>query len=171
MFNMNRGELVSFLVATSLSLSRLALLLVGTEAAAALGRTPSAMLASPASTAPVARKLSVNWGIQAIAYTQHSVQLENGTTVQEYATPAGIVFAVVWRGPVLPDLSALLGDYFSVFKAEADRSRSIGRRGSPVALVSGKLIVRSGGRMRNFFGYAYAPELVPAGLDIKDVVQ
>jgi len=154
-----------------MSLGGLALLLAGTEAAAALGRTPSAMLASPASTAPIARKLSVNSGTEAIAYTQHSVQLENGTTVQEYATSAGLVFAVVWRGPVLPDLSDLLGDYFGSFKAETELARSTGKRGSPVNLVSHKLVVRSTGRMRSFVGYAYAPDLLPVGLDVKDVLR
>ena len=32
------------------------------------------------------------------------------------------------------------------------------------------LVLRSNGRMRQFFGYAYAPALVPAGLNIQDVL-
>jgi len=163
-------KLVSVLVATSWGLCGLALSLIGTESSAALGKGPSTLLASPASSAPTARKLAATSGARTIAYTQHAVQLENATTVQEYATPAGLVFAVAWRGPVLPDLSVLLGDYFGSFKAETELARSIGKRGSPVTLVSDKLVVSSSGRMRGFFGYAYAPDLIPAGLEIKDVL-
>jgi hypothetical protein len=104
-------------------------------------------------------------------YTRHEVQLENGTTVREFVTPEGLVFAVAWRGPVLPDLQALLGNYFKTFKAETEQARTMGRRGSPVSIERDGLIIRSSGRMRNFFGYAYAPSLVPAGVNISDVLQ
>jgi len=171
MSSMNGRALASVLVTSSLSLGGLGLLLVCTEAAAALGKAPSTLFASPMSAAPTARMLAATSGTQVIGYTQHAVLLESGTTVQEYATPAGVVFAVVWRGPVLPDLSALLGDYFNGFKAQTEQDRAIGKRGSPVNLLSDKLVVRSSGRMRSFSGYAYAPDLMPAGLDIKNVLQ
>lgn len=104
-------------------------------------------------------------------YVLHETVLENGTRVREYATPSGVVFAVAWRGPVLPDLSALLGDYFTTFKAETDSARLTGKRGSPVYLERADLVVRSNGRMRNFFGHAYAPALTPSGVNIKDVLE
>ncbi len=91
--------------------------------------------------------------------------------MQEYATPAGLVFAVSWRGPVLPDLSLLLGEFFSGYKLETDQARALGKRGPPVNVISNKLVVRSGGRMRSFSGYAYVPELIPAGVNINDVLQ
>ena len=105
------------------------------------------------------------------AYTVHASALESGTAIQEYATPAGVVFAVQWRGPVLPDLDDLLGTYFATFRAEAQKSRAAGRRGSPMTLTTDALMVNSTGRMRNFAGWAYAPELVPADVSIKDVLQ
>ena len=141
------------------------------EAAATLGQPPAVPGIAAASLAPAARALATKPGAHVGLYTQHTVLLENGTTVHEYATPAGQVFAVVWRGPVLPDLSALLGGYFAGFKAEAERARSMGQRGAPVHLASDKLVVRSTGRMRGFFGYAYAPDLVPAGLNIHGLLQ
>lgn len=149
----------------------LALLLGANQAAATLGQTPSVAGFRAASSAPGVRALAAAPGAQTRLYTIHATQLENGTSVQEYATPAGRVFAVLWRGPVLPDVSALLGDYFNAFKAETEQARLIGKRGSPVTMVSAKLVVRSSGRMRSFFGYAYAPDLIPAGLEIKDVLQ
>ncbi len=105
------------------------------------------------------------------AYTVEETRLENGTSIREYATPAGLVFAVAWQGPVLPDLSVLLGNYFHAFKLETDQARLLGRRGAPVDMSRDTLVVRSNGRMRNFFGHAYATDLVPSGVSVKDIFQ
>lgn len=152
----------------------LGLVLAGSagDGVAALGKAPSILpAASSGSPAPGPKALATRSAVQSNLYTLHEVQLENGTTVREYATPAGLVFAISWRGPVLPDLRALLGDYFSTFKLGTDQARMAGRRGSPVNMESAGLVVRSNGRMRNFFGHAYAPALIPVGVNIKDVLQ
>jgi hypothetical protein len=142
------------------------------EVVAALGQAPSTLPAASTSTAaPTAKMSAAATNAQSSLYTLHEVQLENGTRVREFATPAGLVFAVSWRGPVLPDLSSLLGSYFNTFKLETDQARMMGKRGSPVIIERADLVVRSGGRMRNFFGHAYAPDLVPAGVNVKDVLQ
>lgn len=138
---------------------------------AALGQAPSI----PAATFPVrqasgAKMLALNRTVQTTSYTRHEVLLENGTLINEYETSAGLVFAVSWRGPLLPDLSSLLGGYFQAFKVEAEQLRFVGRRGSPINIETDKLVVRSNGRMRNFFGHAYAPDLIPSGVAIKDVL-
>lgn len=140
------------------------------EVMATLGRAPSTLTPS-SSSVPGARMLAAAPTVRSSLYSLHEVQLENGTSVREYATSAGLVFAVSWRGPVLPDLTSLLGDYFSSFKLETEQARMKGRRGSPVNIELDELVVRSNGRMRNFFGYAYVPSLIPAGVDIKDVLQ
>jgi Protein of unknown function (DUF2844) len=132
--------------------------------------SPSSSTSSSASAPAVpAAKLQVT--ARPGAYTVHESVLDSGTTVTELATPAGVVFAVTWRGPVLPDLNVLLGDYFQAFRAEAQQARAAGRRGSPVTLDSAALVIRSSGRMRNFFGSAYAPGLVPADVNVKDALQ
>lgn len=148
----------------------LLLALGSAEAVAGLGQ---AYAAPPlvASAAPAARRLAATPGAADGRYTRHQTQLESGTTVHEYVRADGVVFAVAWRGPVLPDLSALLGGYFTAFKSETDQARQSGRRGSPVRIERADLVVRSNGRMRNFFGHAYAPELVPAGVDIHVAIQ
>ncbi|HEY5581431.1 MAG TPA: DUF2844 domain-containing protein [Rhodoferax sp.] len=141
-------------------------------ATATLGQSPSVAGAAAASSAvPAAKIQAVTPVAPSSLYTLHEVQLENGTSVREYATPAGIVFAVSWQGPVLPDLSDLLGTYFNTFKLEAERVRLTGRRGGPVSIQQSGLVIQSSGRMRNFFGHAYAPALIPAGVNIKDVLQ
>ena len=143
------------------------------EVMATLGQAPSAAppAAATSGATPGAKMLAATSAAQPSLYTLHEVLLENGTTVREYATPAGLVFAVSWRGPVLPDLSALLGGYFNTFKRETEQARLVGRRGSPVSMERDGLVVSSNGRMRNFFGHAYAPALIPAGVNIKDVLQ
>lgn len=147
-------------------------LVLGAEPAlAALGQAHAVALASSSPSMPAVRVFAGTSVARSALFTLHPLQLENGTLVQEYATPTGVVFAVSWRGPVLPDLSLMLGEYFSRFKGETDQARALGKRGSPVNLVSDKLVVRSGGRMRSFVGYAYVPKLVPAGVNINDVLQ
>lgn len=139
---------------------------------ASLGQKPSLPTASSAaSTSPSAKQLATTPTVQSSLYTRHEVQLDSGTTVWEFATPAGVVFAVQWRGPVLPDLSSLLGDYFKTFHQETAQARTLGRHGSPVNIERHDLVIRSNGRMRNFFGHAYAPDLVPAGVVVADVLQ
>lgn len=142
------------------------------DAIAALGQAPSTRPAVPApSPASAARMSAAASTARSSLYALHETVLESGTTVLEYATPAGQVFAVAWRGPVLPDLNALLGNYFRAFKVETEQVRAVGRRGAPITMERDGLVLQSGGRMRNFFGYAYVPALVPAGVNIKDVLQ
>jgi hypothetical protein len=145
------------------------LAIVMSPAVAALGQAPSKFVASPAT--PAAKLLSAAPATGISIYRVQETLLENGTTVREYATPAGLVFAVAWQGPILPDLDVLLGNYFHSFKLETDQARLFGRRGAPVDMTRDGLVVRSNGRMRNFFGHAYVVDLVPAGVSIKDVLQ
>jgi hypothetical protein len=157
-----------------LGVALLALLMVGGSDAvfAALGQAPSVtgVLVSPGSV-PAARRLAAASAPRSNLYTVHETLLETGTSVLEYANATGVVFAVRWRGPVLPDLSTLLGKHFDTFKTETDQARALGKRGSPATVARNTLVLRSSGRMRNFFGYAYAPELIPSGVNIKDVLQ
>ena len=138
---------------------------------AALGQAPSVPAATAASPTVPAAKLSANKQVVTNSlYSVQEIQLENGTLVREYVDLAGQVFAVSWRGPVLPNLSELLGGYFSSFKQEVDLARARGSRGSSVHVQRSDLVLRSSGRMRNFYGHAYAPALVPAGITIQDVL-
>ena len=148
----------------------MALALAGvTPALAALGQSPTRLSSAPG--VPGARMLAIAPTARVGAYTAQETQLESGTTVREYATPAGRVFAVSWMGPVLPDLDVLLGNYFGSFKLETDNARLKGRRGAPVDMARDGLVVRSNGRMRNFFGHAYVVDLIPAGVAINDLLE
>jgi hypothetical protein len=129
-----------------------------------VGRTGLATLGgAPASP------LNATFAVTA-AYTITESLLDNGTRVQEFVTPAGLVFAVSWRGPVLPDLRAMLGDYLSIFQRYTEATRQAGLRGGPVNLAQEGLVLRSGGRMGQFSGHAYLPNLVPAGVNIHELL-
>lgn len=104
-------------------------------------------------------------------FSVHETQLETSTIIKEYARPDGLVFAVSWRGPVVPDLPQLLGTYFPVFKQAQEEPLNAGKRGSPLSLAKDGLVVQASGRRPHFFGYAYVTHLVPPGINVNDVVQ
>ena len=116
----------------------------------------------------VKMKASVVTTSQSALYTVHEMQSSRGTTVREFATPAGIVFAVMWNGPFMPDLRQTLGTYFETYQS-APRDRRYGH--SHAILERPELVVLSGGHPRAFTGSAYAPLLVPAGVSIDQLGQ
>ena len=146
------------------------LLAYASGALAVLGQSLQATSNAATASVPASVQLQSTTAATASLYTQTSTLLDTGTRVTEYATPAGMVFAIAWQGPVLPDLGTLLGSYFSTFKTEAERSRSQRNLGTPLRIETSNLVVRSRGRMRNFSGNAYAPALIPAGLVMTDVL-
>jgi Protein of unknown function (DUF2844) len=153
----------------------LGLCLLGTPNAwAVLGGAVTPAAASTTTTPAAVQLRSAGAGAGASTnasalYTVHTTVLDTGTTVQEYATPDGVVFAVAWQGPVLPRLDTLLGSYFAVFTTGVNATRSQRSVGTPLVLDSTQLVVRSSGRMGRFSGHAYAPSLVPGGVTIGDV--
>jgi len=100
-------------------------------------------------------------------YTVYEIRAAGGSTVREYISPTGMVFGVVWEGVTMPDLSQLLGPYFSQFQQAMSEPR---RRRGPVYFHAGPLVVESGGHMRAFRGRAYVTSLIPSDLT-KDVVR
>jgi len=141
-------------------------------AMATLGQAPTvSMMGGVASPVPSAKAAASGSVAGSSLYSSHVMQLENGTVVREFSNSKGVVFAVSWQGPVLPDLTELLGSYFKTFKTATEQARASGRRGGSMGLVRDDLVVSSNGRMRDFFGYAYAPALIPTGVSIKDVLQ
>lgn len=94
-------------------------------------------------------------------FTLHEITREDGNTVREFVSPAGIVFAVSWEGPSLPNLAQLLGSYFPQFQ-QAARARV--RRRGPMVVRSGALVIESGGHMRAFHGRAYLTSQMPGSL-------
>lgn len=94
-------------------------------------------------------------------YRLHEMSRGDGTVVREYVNSAGKVFGVSWRGPVIPDLSQLLGSSFAEFQNSV-HSRQRNRRAAIVH--NSDLVVESTGRMRAFYGRAYLNSMLPSGV-------
>jgi Protein of unknown function (DUF2844) len=100
-------------------------------------------------------------------YTVHEIQTPSGTTVREYVSLAGTVFAVAWQGPVMPDLRQTLGGYFDRYTAATAAGKHASHR--HIAVRESDLVVQSNGHMRSFSGRAYLPQLLPQGVAIEEI--
>ena len=100
-------------------------------------------------------------------YVMRDTALATGTHVREYISDSGVVFAVTWDGPFLPDLKALLGKYFDSMVAESAAMPRAGR--SPMAIDRPEVVINSSGHMRAFEGSAWIPAEFPAGFTADDV--
>lgn len=97
----------------------------------------------------------------AASYRVHALTLPGGTVLREFVNGDGLVFAVAWNGPFMPDLSHLLGAYYSRWLAG-----EIGER-VPRKYASyndGEVIIESSGHARSFTGRAFLPAAIPAGV-------
>ena len=101
------------------------------------------------------------------SYITRDTTLATGTQVSEYVAADGVVFAVTWEGPILPDLKALLGKYFDTMVAESAKAPRAGR--SQMAIDRPEVVINSGGHMRAFKGSAWIPVAFPAGFTAVDV--
>jgi hypothetical protein len=98
------------------------------------------------------------------AFAMHEIRTPSGTMIREYVSPSGVVFAVVWQGPALPDFRQVLGDHFADYRRAVREART-GRRGRGAFSVSLRdFVVESSGHPRAFFGRAYLPGLLPQGV-------
>lgn len=101
------------------------------------------------------------------AYKLHESSRGDGSVIREYVNPQGKVFGVSWKGPVMPDLSQLLGSSFAEFKNSVHSKA--GRR-RIAAVHNGDLVVESSGHVRAFYGRAYLNSMLPPGVT-QEVVQ
>ena len=137
-------------------------------AIAALGEAP---FAAGASAAVDARVASYQAAKTAQGYRVAVLELNNGTVVQEFVDAKGQVFGLRWSGPDLPDMGMLLGSYLPVFKASVQAARQAGKRGGPVVVQSGGMVMVSTGVMGAFQGYAYLEAWVPLDVDVRALLK
>jgi Protein of unknown function (DUF2844) len=129
-------------------------------AAASLGEDASSVAADGAQ---LHAKIDVASGYR---FDVHRLQLPSGISVQEYVSPAGMVFAVSWHGPDIPDLQQILGRYFDTYVNALNNRDGVSGPGT-VALPG--LVVQSTGHMRAFSGRAYVPLMLPQGVAEKEI--
>jgi hypothetical protein len=91
---------------------------------------------------------------------RHDLALPSGTIVHEYVSN-GVVFAITWQGPAVPDLQTLLGAYFAQLASHVASGSHHSMR-----FVGNDFVMRSMGHGRSHSGRAWVPSLVPSGLNI-----
>lgn len=135
------------------------------------GTTQSVMhSASSAASASSSAASSSSSSSSSSSYTVRATTLSNNTVVREYLATDGTVFGIAWYGPQMPNLSDLLGSYFSQYVdgVKAVRAARSHARG-PVAVEQSGLVVHSGGHMGGFGGQAWLPAALPAGVSGSDI--
>ena len=99
----------------------------------------------------------------------HQIQGPEGTVVDEYVSSTGTVFAVAWHGEFVPDMQQIMGNSFAQYSA-ALQSEQKHYGHHPLNIQQSGLVVQTGGHMRNYFGRAYIPSLLPQGFN-PDTIQ
>jgi hypothetical protein len=102
------------------------------------------------------------------SYTIKEFTTPAGISVREYVSPDSIVFGVAWNGPHPPDIAALLGSYFADYKTMA--AQASGPHGlHHQSLRGNRLVIETGGHMRDMWGRAWDPQLLPSGVTEEDI--
>jgi hypothetical protein len=101
------------------------------------------------------------------SYTVNETTLPSGTLIRQYVSSAGVVFAVAWSGPFMPDLRQLLGPHFDTMVAQQAKQTHAGHR--LFSLHESGLVIESGGHPRSFVGRAYLPSALPAGVNVQEI--
>lgn len=100
--------------------------------------------------------------LPAHSYSVHEMYAPNGVQVREFVSASGQIFAVAWKGPYVPDLRQLIGEYFDQYMdAMANMRRT---HGGVVHVETGDLVFESGGHMRFIVGRAYLRSKLPDGV-------
>jgi uncharacterized membrane protein len=158
---MRVSKMINIPICGSVALSAtLTVLLTVTNASAALGGT-MATTPGEANAAPVTL---LNGAVQ-----MRSRVDAGGTTVNEYASSTGQIFAYSWQGPTMPDLPALLGAYNASYRAGAAEGFAAGQDLHASRVVRSDVVVESGGQMRSYVGRAWLPRALPGGVTPADL--
>jgi hypothetical protein len=132
------------------------------RAQATLGESADSITADRKALSAARRTTTVRTG-----YTVHEIASDS-TVVREYVSPSGIVFGIAWNGLIHPDLTQLLGAYAGEYReALRQTPRQPGRR--RLQVKTNRVVVEKWGHMRNLQGRAYAPDLIPPGVNIDEI--
>jgi hypothetical protein len=103
-------------------------------------------------------------------FSVQELALSDGTAVREYVSAAGVVFGVAWEGMSIPPLAQLLGDdLLAKTRAAFEKVRATRAGRGPVSIETSDVVFHSGGHPQAFFGNAYLPQLMPAGVSPADI--
>jgi hypothetical protein len=100
-----------------------------------------------------------------LAMQAHTLTLADGSTITQYLSADGQVFALSWRTRFKPRLDDLLGPHFETY-AQAARAAQRQRPGLRHAarLQQGDLVVEAHGHLNAHVGRAWLRSRLPAGV-------
>jgi hypothetical protein len=101
-------------------------------------------------------------------YDIHEITSDNGMRLREFQNRSGVVFAVVWSGPAMPDLQKLLGTSYNTYATAVAAESHPGLK-RPLRIATSDLVVESDGHMRAYTGRAYLAALIPPGTSAADL--
>jgi len=101
-----------------------------------------------------------------VEYTVHEIQTPGGVIVHEYVSSQGKVFAVSWRGPGMPDLLQLLGDYSGQL-AQARSQPHYNHHHLNIAAAD--VMMQQSAHLHSFFGRAWVPALLPQNFSLNEI--
>jgi Protein of unknown function (DUF2844) len=156
----SRNILMPFYRGVVLS-AAISVLLPLTSAHAALGGTMAATPAGETGAPPVP---ILNGAVERLTTVD-----AGGTTINEYASSTGQIFAYTWQGPTMPDLPELLGAYDASYLTGEAAALATERDLHDARVVQPDVIVESGGQMRSYVGRAWLPDALPAGVTPDDL--
>jgi hypothetical protein len=90
----------------------------------------------------------------------------SGIRISEYVNFQGMIVAIAWQGPSVPDMRQVLGPYFQTYVSEPPDVKTSHRH---VELHTPDLVVQSSGHLRAFQGKAYLPKLLTSGIAVYQI--
>jgi hypothetical protein len=99
----------------------------------------------------------------------HVITRADGSTIKEFETPAGVVFAISWSTRLKPRLDELLGAHAADYAQATREALSTPGVRHQLRIARGDLVVQASGRLNAHAGLAYLRSLVPAGVRVDDL--
>ncbi|MGA7884281.1 MAG: DUF2844 domain-containing protein [Acidobacteriaceae bacterium] len=103
------------------------------------------------------------------SYDIHEMRAPYGTVVDEYVSSGGTVFAVTWRGQFPPRMQQILGSYFQEYSDALAARQPQGYGHHPLNIQEPGLVVQTFGHMGAYYGRAYLPDKMPAGVEADQI--
>jgi hypothetical protein len=120
--------------------------------------------------AKVALKSSNNLNASTTNIAKFSTNIiqDNGTIIKEFIRTDGVIFGVSWQGQIVPDLSALLGNY-SQLLSQTKNPDTVNHRTYNKQIDNFIIHKTSIGRLNA--GFAFLQDLLPDNFDTNSFTQ
>lgn len=141
------------------------LVLASTAAMATLGESATTVEADRARLQGERRVVQAT----ATRLQTHVITQADGSTIKEFVTPDGVVFAVAWSTRFKPRLETLLGAHATRYASAARAAMVTPGIRHGVTLSSGDLVVQASAHLNAHVGLAYLRSLVPDGVHIDEL--